>query len=365
MNILRVWYDRYFTDPQVVILGLLLVVGFMVAIYFGEMLAPVLAGIIIAYLLDGVVEKCTGLGAPRISAVVLVFILFMTFLVFALFWLMPRLSFQVTQLVQQLPVMLGKGQELLMRLPDKYPNLFTEIQVNDLIDAIRGRIAEMTQHVLSMSYASVVGLITLMVYIILVPVLAFFFLKDKDHILGWFSMRMPAERRLAEQVWHDVNLQVSNYVRGKVWEIVIVGAVTYATFSIMGLQYALLLSTMVGFSVIIPYIGAAVVTLPIAVIAWFQWGWSADFAWIIVAYGIIQALDGNLLVPLLFSEVVNLHPVAIIIAVLFFGGIWGFWGVFFAIPLATLVQAVMNAWPQKEADDGLPVKASGDEAASA
>jgi putative permease len=87
------------------------------------------------------------------------------------------------------------------------------------------------------------------------------------------------------------------------------------------------------------------------VIAWFQWGWSADFAWIIVAYGIIQALDGNLLVPLLFSEVVNLHPVAIIIAVLFFGGIWGFWGVFFAIPLATLVQAVMNAWPLKEADD--------------
>jgi putative permease len=197
----------------------------------------------------------------------------------------------------------------------------------------------------------VVGLITLMVYIILVPVLAFFFLKDKEHILGWFSLRMPADRHLAEQVWHDVNLQVSNYVRGKVWEIVIVGAVTYATFSIMGLQYALLLATMVGFSVIIPYIGAAVATLPIAVIAWFQWGWSADFAWIIVAYGIIQALDGNLLVPLLFSEVVNLHPVAIIIAVLFFGGIWGFWGVFFAIPLATLVQAVMNAWPLKEADD--------------
>jgi putative permease len=351
MNILRVWYERYFTDPQVVILALLLVAGFMVAIYFGEMLAPVLAGIIIAYLLDGVVEKCTRLGAPRISAVVLVFILFMTFLVFALFWLMPRLSWQVTQLVQQLPVMLGKGQEALLHLPDKYPNLFTETQVTDLIDSIRGQIAEMTQHVLSMSYASVVGLITLMVYIILVPVLAFFFLKDKEHILGWFSLRMPADRHLAEQVWHDVNLQVSNYVRGKVWEIVIVGAVTYATFSIMGLQYALLLATMVGFSVIIPYIGAAVATLPIAVIAWFQWGWSADFAWIIVAYGIIQALDGNLLVPLLFSEVVNLHPVAIIIAVLFFGGIWGFWGVFFAIPLATLVQAVMNAWPLKEADD--------------
>ena len=55
-----------------------------------------------------------------------------------------------------------------------------------------------------------------------------------------------------------------------------------------------------------------------------------------------------MLVPLLFSEAVNLHPVAIILAVLFFGGIWGLWGVFFAIPLATLIKAIINAWPSPE-----------------
>jgi putative permease len=115
----------------------------------------------------------------------------------------------------------------------------------------------------------------------------------------------------------------------------------------MELQYAILLSTLVGFSVVIPYIGAAAVTIPIAAIAFFQWGWSADAWYVLIAYGVIQALDGNVLVPLLFSEVVNLHPVAIIIAVLVFGGIWGFWGVFFAIPLATLVQAVLKAWPRR------------------
>ncbi|HAR07202.1 MAG TPA: AI-2E family transporter, partial [Cobetia sp.] len=59
------------------------------------------------------------------------------------------------------------------------------------------------------------------------------------------------------------------------------------------------------------------------------------------------ALDGNVLVPLLFSEAVNLHPVAIILAVLFFGGIWGFWGVFFAIPLATLMKSLLYAWPRR------------------
>ncbi|MGB0669405.1 MAG: AI-2E family transporter, partial [Porticoccaceae bacterium] len=105
---------------------------------------------------------------------------------------------------------------------------------------------------------------------------------------------------------------------------------------------------LVGLSVLIPYIGATVVTLPVLLVGYMQWGYSADFLWLFLVYGVIQFLDGNLLVPLLFSEVVNLHPVAIIVAVLFFGGIWGFWGVFFAIPLATLVKAVYNAWPRKE-----------------
>ena len=66
---------------------------------------------------------------------------------------------------------------------------------------------------------------------------------------------------------------------------------------------------------------------------------------VVVAYLVIQALDGNVLVPLLFGEVVSLHPIAIIVAILVFGGLWGFWGVFFAIPLATLVNAVIRAWP--------------------
>ena len=348
MNILNVWYHRYFSDPQVVILGLLLLVGFAVILTFGQMIAPVLAGIVIAYLLDGVVEKCTGLGAPRFSAVVLVYVLFMSFILFAVLWLMPRLYFQVTQLVLQLPTMIAQGQDVLLQLPQKYPTLFTEGQVSDLIAAIRAEITALGQHVVSLSVASVFGLMTLMVYVLLVPVLAFFFLKDKHHILGWFSQRLPAHRSLANLVWSDVNLQVANYVRGKVWEIFIVGTVAFAVFSYMGLQYALLLATMVGFSVVIPYIGAAVVTVPLAIIAWFQWGWSAEFGWLMLIYGILQALDGYLLVPLLFSEVVNLHPVAIIIAILVFGGLWGFWGVFFAIPLATLVQAVLNAWPRKE-----------------
>jgi len=352
MNILHEWYERFTSDPHVVILSVSLVVGFVVILTFGQMLAPVLASIVIAYLLDGAVEKTHQLGAPRISAVVLVFVLFMSFLIFALFWLVPRLSYQVTQLVRELPNIIALGQESLLQLPQAYPSLFTEAQVSDLIEAIRSEIATMSQHVLSMSLPAVFGLMSIMVYLILVPVLAFFFLKDKDSILEWFSTSLPVQRRLVDEVAVDVNRQVSNYVRGKVWEIFIVGVAAFTTFSLMDLNYALLLATIVGLSVIIPYIGAAAATLPVALIAWFQWGWSAEFGWLVFAYGVLQALDGYLLVPLLFSEVVDLHPVAIIIAILVFGGLWGFWGVFFAIPLATLVNAVLNAWPKKAKGGG-------------
>ena len=104
---------------------------------------------------------------------------------------------------------------------------------------------------------------------------------------------------------------------------------------------------MVGLSVFGAFIGAAIVTLPVFVIAVLQFGWSLDLGWVMLAYAIIQFLDGNVLVPLLFSEAVDLHPITIIVAVLAFGGLWGLWGVFFAIPLATLIKAIYVAWPQR------------------
>jgi putative permease len=93
------------------------------------------------------------------------------------------------------------------------------------------------------------------------------------------------------------------------------------------------------------------VSIPVLLIAYFQWGLTTEFVYVSLGYAIIQFLDGMVLVPLLFSEAVNLHPVVIITAVLFFGGLWGLWGVFFAIPLATLVKSIMNAWPQKHRID--------------
>jgi putative permease len=366
MGIIRTWFDRHLSDPQVVGLAIVLLAGFAVVFLAGEMLAPVIASIVIAYLLEGLVGVLERNALPRLLAVLVVFIAFMAFLFFVTFALLPLLSRQVTQLIQLLPQMIASGQGALLMLPERYPEIFSVEQVETLIDSIRVEAIVYGQRVVSISLSSVVGIITITVYVILMPLLVFFFLKDKDQIVFWLSQFMPRKRRLVGQVWHEVDLQIGNYVRGKFIEIIIVWVVTFVTFAIMGMQFAMLLGVIVGLSVLIPYIGAATVTIPVAVLAYFQFGLSADFAWLLLAYGIIQGLDGNVLVPLLFSEVVKIHPIAIIVAVLIFGGLWGFWGVFFAIPLATLVQAVLKAWPKivhEDDEDGPDESTQSSEAA--
>jgi putative permease len=255
-------------------------------------------------------------------------------------------SRQLTQFVQQLPNMIIRGQQLLLSLPALYPEFITEAQVLEVINAMRAEVATWGQNVLSWSLAAGMGFITIAIYLVLVPLLVFFFLKDKELILAWLHGFLPHDHTLAQQVWREVDRQMGNYVRGKFLEILVVWVATYLAFAYMNLQFAMLLALMVGLSVIVPYIGAVVVTVPVALVAFFQWGWSSEFLWLLGIYLIVQGLDGNVLVPLLFSEVVDLHPIAIIAAVLVFGGLWGFWGVFFAIPLATVVQSILKAWPR-------------------
>ena len=345
LEILNTWYKKYFSDPQAVILTVILIVGFTVVLTMGKMLTPVLAAVVIAYLLEGIVRNLEQRGVRRLMAVILVFIVFFSFVVFLVFGVVPLLSVQVTAFIKELPQHLSVARETLMHLPEHY-SFISEKQVQDVADMLNREIAASGQQILTVSLASIPSLITLLVYLILVPLLVFFFMKDKALILTWFSSFLPRDRSLASRVWRDMDLQLGNYVRGKFWEILIVGSVTYISFAILDLKYAILLSVLVGVSVLVPYIGATVVTIPVAVVAYFQWGWGTDFAVVLIVYGVIQALDGNVLVPLLFSEVVNLHPIAIIVSVLVFGGLWGFWGVFFAIPLATLVNAVLVAWPR-------------------
>jgi len=299
----------------------------------------------LAYLLEGLVKKLEH-KIKRLPAVFIVFTIFMSIFSYLLLGLMPMIFKQAKQLLQHTPEIVKRLQGDVLKLPESYPQFISVDKLKEIIFAVQQEALLYGQELVSLSASSVVSFISLLIYLILVPVLVLFCLKDKTILLNWFMTFLPRDRLLSANVWTEVDMQLGNYVRGKFAEVMILGLASYMTFAAMNLNYGILLAVLMGLSVVIPYVGATLVTFPVLGVAMFQWGVGSDeFMYIAIAYSIIQAIDGVVLVPLLFSEAVNLHPVAIIVAILFFGGLWGFWGVFFAIPLATLVKAVISAWP--------------------
>lgn len=339
---------KYFADPEAAILLLALIVGLTVILVFGKLMGPLLVAMVLAYLLDALVMPLQrGLKLPRTVAVIIVYCLFVGCLVVGVVGLLPLLSKQFSQMMTELPEIVTSLHAYLLQLPQKYPTFIPQRTVQDLVASTNlssDKIADWAQSFFSFSLASLANIVGWLVYLFLVPLLTLFFLKDKDSLMNWFGGYVPQERGLMLEVWQEMKRQLGRYVRGKVLELIIVSIATYIGFRAFNLNYASLLAILVGVSVILPYIGVVIVSIPVAMVGLLQWGPSAEFTYMMIVYLVIQVLDGNLLVPLLFSEAVNLHPIAIVAAVLFFGGIWGFWGLFFAIPLATLVKAVIYAW---------------------
>lgn len=347
-KVLGSWVNRYFGEEEAVLLALLLAVALVVVATMGEIMAPFVVALIFAFLLQGGVNRLERLKVPRLVAVTLVFLMFIGAFLAILIILLPLIGRQTANLAGEVPAMVKHWQDVLLLLPDQYPHLISEDQLQELLGQASREVAGMAERLVSFSFSTFPSVVAMMVYLVLVPLLVFFMLKDKDELMSLMSGLLPHQRPVMWQIWHEMDIQMANYVRGKTIEILLVGFVSYAVFLVMGLNYAALLALLVGLSVVIPYIGAVVVTIPVTVVAYFQWGWGGELFWLMAIYGIIQGIDGNVLVPLLFSEAVNLHPIVIILAVLVFGGLWGFWGVFFAIPLATLVKALYNAWPRTD-----------------
>jgi len=349
LKVFNGFYERYFSEEEAIIFTLLLIAGVVLMVSMGEVMAPLLWSMVITFMLQGLVNALNRLNMPYRMAVYLVYILFLgtTLIIFLIF--LPFSWSRLALFVNELPAMIDQMRSLLLVLPENYPEMFTESQVEEWLQNIQGMLGQFGQNVLSYSVSSITRLVTLAVYTVLVPILVFFMLRDSTKLLNFLESWLPEKRPIMAQVWHEMNDQLANYIRGKAVEILIVGVSSFVLFELLGINYPVLLAVLVGLSVIVPFVGATVVTIPIFMVGFFQWGFSSELLQVVIAYSVLQLIDGNILVPLIFSETVNLHPISIITAVLIFGGLWGFWGIFFAIPLATFIKAVIRAWPVSQA----------------
>jgi putative permease len=346
LQVISGWINRYFSNEEAIYLVVLLVAGFLVLFVLGGVLAPVLTGLVIAFLLQGAVRRLMLWRVPERAAVYITFLLFVGGMVTFLVFVVPLAWQQLRAMMVATPEVMGRLREVGRDLAERFPDVITPAQIDQWVAAATSQVGAMSGTALEALVANVPSMVALLIYAVLVPISVFFFLKDRKVLMTLFLSLLPDRRPMLNAVGAEMNQQLANYVRGKALEILIVSVVTIAAFSLMGLNYAALLGLLVGFSVLIPFVGAAVVTVPVAVVGIIQFGWSWDLAWVLTVYTVIQALDGYVLVPLLFSEANDLHPITIILAILVFGGLWGFWGIFFAIPLATLVKAIYNAWPR-------------------
>ena len=337
--------NRLFSNEESVIFSLL-IFGFLLILYlFGSLLTPFIVSLIFSYLLIGLTKNIVKYGISELAALIISYVAFILLGLGFLIWLIPLIFQQTQAFFLEVPIWLNNFRSYVENLVQSNQDLISSDQISSFFTELVGRLSSLSQGVLDASISGIQDTVVFSIYLIMIPVLVFFFLFDKERIIKGFLTLLPKKREMLSDVWIEMDQQLSNYVWGKGVEILIVGFSAAIIFGIMGLNYTALLSIIVGLSVLIPYVGAFLATIPVVVVSLLQFGIGFDFYMIVGLYLILQALDGNLLVPILFSDAVKLHPVAIMLAVFIFGGIFGFWGAFFSIPLATFIKAVWNSWP--------------------
>ena len=339
-------FRKIFSSEETLVFALLLTGAFLTLFFFGNILTPFLISIIFAYLLVGMQKRLEEYGLNSTLALILTYSFFLLLGIALMVWLVPLVYQQLQSLILEIPKWVNSFMIFVQNIPEKYPDLISSDQITTFLQSLSGQITAISEDFLKASIAGIQNTVTIAINLVLLPILVFFFLFDRESIISGFLSILPNKRAMLQNVWIEMDDQLSNYARGKAIEIIIVGLVAAVIFMYFDLQYVALLSVLVGFSVLIPFLGAFIVTLPVAVLGLLQFGLTFDFWLLMGLYVILQMLDGYLLVPILFSDAVKLHPVIIMLAVFIFGGMFGFWGIFFAIPIATLIKAIWNSWPE-------------------
>lgn len=298
----------------------------------------------LAYLFNPLLIMMSDYKVNRLVSLVLILLLLLAVSSFVLFCFVPFAVLQITSLLHVLPDMVVALKSAINNLPHQFPEYIDLKQINTLSISLQSWFSTYSSSRLSVLFALIPSAVSLLAYLFLVPVLVFLFLKDGVAIKRWCCSLLPKDSKLFLQFFNDIDMQLGNYIRGKIAEIVIVIIVSWVVFWLLGLKYSFVLALVFGFSVLIPVIGAVFVTVPVAIVAYWQWG-GGDWFWLtLLVHGVLLLVDGNFLVPWIFADRLNLHPSVVILAVIYFGNLFGFWGVFFAIPLAGVMSLLLNLW---------------------
>lgn len=314
--------------------GIALVVFFFAVWLLGGVLLPFLVGGAVAYFLDPVADRLERLGLSRVAATTAITLVALLIVVALVLAVIPTLVNQLTALVNAAPDIAQRLQGFLVeRFPDLQDSTSTIRQSLAQIGAtIQSKGAAVVEGLLS----SLAGAISIVVFILVVPVVAFYLLLDWDHMVARIDTLLPLDhaptvRRLAA----EIDAVLSAFVRGQLSVCLVLGLYYSIALMTAGLQFGLVVGAIAGAITFIPYVGAIIGGALAIGLALFQfWGDWVQIGIIAAIFGMGQFLEGNVLTPKMVGKSVGLHPVWLLFALSAFGTLFGFVGMLIAVPVA-------------------------------
>ena len=309
---------------------------------FGDVLLPFLVGGGIAYFLDPVADRLQRAGLSRVMATSVISIFALMMVVLLVLSVIPTLISQLTALVNAAPDIAHRLQTF---LTDRFPQLSDETStVRQTLAQLAAMIQSKGAQLASGLLNSALGVISAVVFIVVVPVVAFYLLLDWDNMVAKIDALVPRDhaetvRSLARQI----NTVLAGFVRGQVSVCLILGTFYSVALMLAGLQFGLIVGAIAGTITFIPYVGALIGGLLALGLALFQfWGDWLSIGLVAGIFVVGQFLEGNVLTPKLVGKSVGLHPVWLLFALSCFGSLFGFVGMLVAVPVAASIGVLMR-----------------------
>ncbi len=325
----------------------LAVIAFVAIYYLQSILTPFLVGMVLAYLGDPVVDRLETYKINRTVGVLIVFFVFLVLIVGAALVVVPMLVREVAGLINDIPAGIAWLQE------KASPWLVATFNIDPFdvsLDNVKERLLGNWQQagglagrVLQEVTASSAALIMALVSIALTPVVAFYLMRDWDEVIEKMHEMIPRTmEETAVRLVRDCDEVLSQFLRGQLLIMLILGCIYAVGLSIIGLNLALLIGLLAGLASIVPYLGFAVGIVAATLAAMFQFHEVLPLVYVLIVFVIGQVIEGMVLTPLLVGDRIGLHAVAVIFAVLAGGHLFGFFGILLALPVAAVVMVFVR-----------------------
>lgn len=302
----------------------------------GDVLLPFLVGGAAAYFLDPIADRLERLGLSRTAATAVIALVVVLMVVMLTLAIIPTLINQLAALVNAAPEIVKKMEGFFM---EHFPELTDSTStIRQTMASIGKQVQESGAKLATGALSSALGVVSIVVFMLVVPVVAFYLLLDWDQMIARIDELLPRDHApVIRRIGREVDTVLAGFVRGQLTVCMILG--TYYAISLMlaGLQFGGIIGAIAGTITFIPYVGALVGGALAIGLALFQfWGDWSSIALVTMIFAFGQFLEGNVLTPKLVGKSVGLHPVWLLLALSLFGSLFGFVGMLVAVPVSAV-----------------------------